>query len=134
MELKPLTEKNVPEILNLIKQTMLGIYDLAFESLNNNWQNRKMWGIWVDKELVACCGILRQDGHSYLSWFAVKPSLQRSRVGEFMLAFLLRKIKYNVYVETYIRPDFASANAFYIKHGFKFFKHVDDMITYRMKR
>lgn len=114
IELKP---ENTAEILDLIKITMPSMYEGALLSLDDGWVGRVMWGYRDDcGVLIACCGI---NNSKYISWFAVDPDHQRSGLGKQMLEFLIDKCEVGTLcAETYLKAEFAKANAFYLKNGF----------------
>ena len=145
MELKPLTHKDAWAILELIQDTMPSVYEVAKATLTDkaSWKkhNRKMWGAWGEyknggiykehsKYLVYCCGLYDDE---YISWFAVSPEAQGRGVGTDMLNFLISQCKCDtLYVETYLRQEFTSANAFYLKNGFTLYSiALPDVIYYQ---
>lgn len=136
MNLVTLTQEDNDDILGLLKLAMPSIYDDAVAALTDTetWEKRVMWG---DRHegggaLVSCCGLYDDEN---ISWFAVDPYWQRTGLGKRMLDFLIDKCEADtLYVETYIRPDFASANAFYLKNGFELSGFtLPDTIYYKLE-
>lgn len=133
--MQPLTEKDVPAILDLIHRAMPSLDEDAVESLASGWENRIMaGGYWIDGSICAMTGIYRENGRAYISWTAVDPEAQGKCNGKILMDWLLEQTKgEDLYVETYTRPEFARANAFYIRHGFVIDSFDGDTVIYVRK-